>query len=59
MVEQERVDPLLPGGALVDERLSQDDVVSALRDPGTALRPGTQLQRIQIVKGWIEIVAYL
>src|SRR5262249_37371717 len=29
-------------------------VVSALRDPGTALRPGTQLQRIQIVKGWID-----
>jgi hypothetical protein len=29
-------------------------VVSALRDPGTADRPGTPLQRLQIVKGWIE-----
>jgi hypothetical protein len=29
-------------------------VVTALRDPGTATRPGTPLQRIQIVKGWIE-----
>ncbi len=29
-------------------------VVSALMDPGTARRPGTALQRIQIVKGWTE-----
>lgn len=28
--------------------------VRALRDPGTERRPGTPLQRIQIVKGWIE-----
>jgi hypothetical protein len=28
-------------------------IVSALRDAGTATRPGTALQRIQIVKGWV------
>ncbi len=28
--------------------------VSAMRDPGTVLSPGTPLQRIQIVKGWFE-----
>jgi hypothetical protein len=29
-------------------------LVSALRDAGTEARPGTPLQRIQIVKGWLE-----
>jgi hypothetical protein len=28
--------------------------ISALRDAGTAARPGTALQRIQIVKGWLD-----
>ncbi|NQZ97854.1 MAG: DUF3604 domain-containing protein [Myxococcales bacterium] len=28
--------------------------VSAFMDPGTAAHPGTALQRIQIVKGWVE-----
>jgi hypothetical protein len=29
-------------------------VISALRDPGNAERPGTPLQRLQVVKGWID-----
>ena len=29
-------------------------VISALRDPGNDVRPGTQLQRLQVIKGWIE-----
>ncbi len=29
-------------------------VVSALADPGSAGRPGTDLQRLQIVKGWVD-----
>jgi hypothetical protein len=28
-------------------------VVSALRDPGTEAQPGTRLQRLQIIKGWL------
>jgi hypothetical protein len=29
-------------------------VISALRDSGNSIRPGTPLQRLQVVKGWIE-----
>ena len=29
-------------------------LVSALRDPGTVARPGTPLQRVQVVKGWVD-----
>ena len=29
-------------------------VISALRDPGSAQRPSTPLQRLQIIKGWID-----
>ena len=41
--------PTPPPGATAPSFL-----VSALRDPGTVTKPGTQLQRIQIVKGWRE-----
>jgi hypothetical protein len=29
-------------------------VITALRDPGTTERPGAPLQRLQVVKGWID-----
>lgn len=29
-------------------------VVQAAKDPGTAAQPGTDLQRIQIIKGWVD-----
>ncbi|MCH2173538.1 DUF3604 domain-containing protein [Myxococcota bacterium] len=29
-------------------------VLAALKDPGTAEHPGTDLQRLQIVKGWVD-----
>jgi hypothetical protein len=29
-------------------------IVSAMKDPGTAEDPGTDLQRIQIIKGWVD-----
>jgi len=39
--------PQAPGGG------APRFVVAALRDPGTTSRPGTPLQALQIVKGWI------
>jgi len=47
----------VPMGSLLDTpaaAAAPSFLVSAERDPGTLLHPGTQLQRVQIVKGWIE-----
>lgn len=42
----------VPG--VIAQLFSPRFAVAALRDAGTASRPGVQLQRIQIVKGWVE-----
>jgi hypothetical protein len=41
---------LPPRGTAAAPRL----VISALRDPGTIDRPGVALQRLQVVKGWLQ-----
>ena len=45
--------PARPGGAA-----TPTFVISALRDPGTAEHPGTPLQRLQVIKGWIDGFAW-
>lgn len=47
----------VPMGAELPPRTSSKDprfLVSALMDPGTIDAPGTALQRIQIIKGWVD-----
>ena len=41
--------PAAPSGAT-----APTFVIAALRDPGTARRPGVALQRLQVIKGWVE-----
>jgi uncharacterized protein DUF3604 len=47
----------VPMGGILPERpaaaAAPTFAVSALRDPGTAEQPGTPLQRLQIIKGWL------
>jgi hypothetical protein len=35
-------------------RKSPDFVISAIKDPGTATSPGTDLAGVQVVKGWVD-----
>jgi len=57
MIERAYAGGVPMGGVLEEaphEGRAPSFLVSALRDPGSETRPGTRLQRIQIVKGWID-----
>jgi uncharacterized protein DUF3604 len=42
------------GGELQAPKQSPAFLVSAAKDPGTARHPGLDLQRVQIIKGWLD-----
>ncbi|MCC6763119.1 MAG: DUF3604 domain-containing protein [Deltaproteobacteria bacterium] len=46
----------VPMGSVMDPptAAAPSFLVAAARDPGTLARPGTPLQRVQVVKGWID-----
>ena len=54
LVEQGYRDGSPMGGVLTELREAPRFVVQAARDPGTSERPGGKLERLQIVKGWVD-----
>jgi hypothetical protein len=45
----------VPMGAEIDSPMQGMRIaVNAQKDPGTATHPGTDLQRVQIIKGWLD-----
>ncbi|QFU77897.1 DUF3604 domain-containing protein [Halioglobus maricola] len=54
MLEQAYAGGVPMGGELAAPATSPAFLVSAAKDPGTAANPGLDLQRIQIIKGWLD-----
>ncbi len=50
----------VPMGSVLDApaAAAPSFLISAARDPGTLARPGTQLQRVQVVKGWTDAAGW-
>ncbi len=54
MVEQAYAGGVAMGGELSAPASSPAFLVSALKDPGSPGNPGNDLQRLQIIKGWVD-----
>ena len=42
------------GGELQESAEQPQFLISVQKDPGTALTPGTDIQRVQVIKGWVD-----
>jgi len=54
MIEKAYASGVAMGGELAAPAQSPAFLVSASKDPGLAGHPGTDLQRIQVIKGWLD-----
>lgn len=54
MVEKAYASGVPMGGELAATENSPAFLVSAAKDPGTSRHPGLDLQRVQIIKGWLD-----
>jgi hypothetical protein len=54
MIEKAYAGGVPMGSELAATEISPAFLVSAAKDPGTNGRPGTDLQRLQIIKGWLD-----
>ena len=54
MMQRAYVNGVPMGAELAAPEASPDFLVSAVKDSGTPRWPGTDLQRIQIIKGWLD-----
>ena len=46
------------GGELQESAEQPQFLISVQKDPGTALTPGTDIQRVQVIKGWVDAEGY-
>jgi hypothetical protein len=54
MLEKAYADGIPMGGDLVAANKSPTFLVSAAKDPGSPGNPGLDLQRVQVIKGWVD-----
>ena len=54
LLEQAYAKGVPMGGELQESAEQPQLLISVQKDPGTALTPGTDIQRVQVIKGWVD-----